>query len=210
MVLTSQHHVAIVEDDHSVRRATATLLEGDGYDVRAFESGDAFLAAQGSSPSDCVLLDVRMPGTDGLGVLEAMSGWETMPAVLVLTGHGAVALAVGAMKLGAVDFLEKPYPAQALLERVARAVAAGPRSKAGTPDAEAAAKVAALSHRQHQVLEGILKGRPNKIIAYELGLSIRTVEAYRSQLFERLAVRGTAEAVRIALAGGLVADDGPG
>jgi two-component system, LuxR family, response regulator FixJ len=207
MVLSTQHHVAIVEDDQSVRRATATLLEGAGYGVRAFESGDAFLAAQVSGPSDCVLLDMRMPGTDGLGVLQKMSGWETMPAVLVLTGHGAVALAVDAMKLGAVDFLEKPYPAQDLLGAVALALAAGPRLKGGTPDAAAAAKVASLSNRQRQVLKGILQGRPNKIIAYELGLSIRTVEAYRSQLFERLGVRGTAEAVRLAIAAGMLVAD---
>jgi len=197
--------VAIVEDDAAVRISTTTLLERAGYRVRAFESGDAFLAAHLPGDSDCVLLDMRMPGTDGLGVLQAMGAWENMPAVLVLTGHGAVPEAIAAMKLGAADFLEKPYPPQDLLAAISQALAAGPKKRAGGADPAAAARVATLSQRQHQVLKGILDGRPNKIIAYELGLSIRTVEAYRAQMLEKLGVRGTAEAVRLAIAGGMLA-----
>jgi two-component system response regulator FixJ len=202
-LVPSDKVVAIVDDDDVVRRSTAALLERAGYRVRAFESGDAFLAAQ-LPGSDCVLLDMRMSGTDGLGVLRALGAREAMPPVLVLTGHGAVPQAVEAMKLGAADFLEKPYPAEALLGAIAKALELGPTGKAGAVDAEAAAKVALLSQRQQQVLRGILKGQPNKIIAYELGLSIRTVEAYRAQLLEKLGVRGTAEAVRLAIAAGML------
>jgi two-component system response regulator FixJ len=202
--VSSEKIVTIVEDDDVVRRSAAALLERAGYRTRSFPSGDAFLAAEVPGDSDCILLDMRMSGTDGLGVLQALSAWEKMPPVLVLTGHGAVPQAVEAMKLGAADFLEKPYPAEALLAAVGKALKAGSTGKPGAVDAAAAAKVATLSQRQAQVLRGILKGQPNKIMAYELGLSIRTVEAYRAQLLEKLGVRGTAEAVRIAIAAGML------
>lgn len=202
--VSSDKIIAIVDDDDVVRHSTAALLERAGYRVRTFESGDAFLAAQLPGDSDCVLLDMRMAGTDGLGVLKAIGAWERMPPVLVLTGHGAVPEAVEAMKLGAADFLEKPYPAEALLSAIGKALEAGSTGKANAVDANAVAKVATLSQRQAQVLRGILKGQPNKIIAYELGLSIRTVEAYRAQLLEKLGVRGTAEAVRLAIAAGML------
>jgi two-component system response regulator FixJ len=196
--------VSIVDDDDAVRRSTAALLERAGYRVRAFETGDAFLAAQLPGDSDCVLLDMRMPGTNGLGVLKALGEREDMPPVLVLTGHGAVPEAVEAMKLGAADFLEKPYPAQSLLQAIGTALAASAKGRGAAIDPEAKAKVDTLSQRQAQVLRGILKGQPNKIIAYELALSIRTVEAYRAQLREKLGVRGTADAVRLAIAAGML------
>jgi two-component system, LuxR family, response regulator FixJ len=196
--------VAVVDDDDVVRRSTAMLLERAGYRVRAFESGDAFLAAQLPGDSDCILLDMRMPGTNGLGVLKALGSREAMPPVLVVTGHGAVPEAVEAMKLGAADFLEKPYPAQALLRAIDHAMAGRRQQQAGTADPDAAAKLGTLSQRQMQVLRGILKGQPNKIIAYELALSVRTVEAYRAQLLEKLGVRGTADAVRLAVAAGML------
>lgn len=201
--MVEQKLVAVVDDDEEVRHSTARLLEIAGYRVQEYASGDAFLAAQFRGVSDCILLDLRMPGTDGLDVLRIVHGWDEMPPVLVLTGHGAVKEAVEAMKLGAVDFLEKPYPPEALLQAIATAVAGRPKAKAAV-DQEAAAKVALLSQRQRQVLLGILKGLPNKIIAFDLGLSIRTVEAYRAQLLDKLGVRGTAEAVRLAIAAGML------
>jgi two-component system response regulator FixJ len=198
--------VAIVDDDEVVRRSTAVLLERSGYRVREFESGDAFLAAHFPGDSDCVLLDLRMPGTGGLDVLRILGTWEKMPQVLVMSGHGAVREAVEAMKLGAADFLEKPYPPEALLNVIGKALEAGPAVKPGAVDAGASAKVALLSQRQTQVLRGMLKGHANKVIAYDLALSIRTVEAYRAQLLEKLAVRSTAEAIRLAIAAGMLED----
>jgi len=198
------HVIAIVDDNEMVRRSTAMLLERVGYRIRTFESGDAFLAAQLPGDSDCVLLDLRMAGTDGLGVLKALGAWESMPPVLMLTAHGAVPEAVEAMKLGAADFLEKPYPAEALLSAIGAALETGPAGKAAAADVSAVAKVGQLSPRQRQVLRFMLKGQPNKIIAYELSLSVRTVEAYRAQLLEKLGVRGTAEAVRLAIAAGML------
>ena len=199
----AQKVVAVVDDDDAVRRSTAMFLERAGYRVRTFESGDAFLASQFPGDSDCILLDLRMPGTDGLGVLEALGSWESMPPVLVLTGHGDVREAVEAMKLGATDFLEKPYPAEALLGEIDKALLSGPAGKASPVDAKAAARIGLLSPRQMQVLRGMLKGQPNKVIAYHLALSIRTIEAYRAQLLEKIGVRGTAEAIRLAMAAGM-------
>jgi two-component system response regulator FixJ len=195
--------IAIVDDDDAVRRSTAALVERAGHRAWAFASGDAFLARRPEA-IDCVLLDMRMPGLSGLDVLEILAGEDDAPAVLVVTGHGDIALAVAAMRLGAADFLEKPYAPEALLAGIDYACGLGARPRASkAARREAAARLDTLSERQRQVLQGIVKGKPNKIIAYDLGLSVRTVEAYRAQVLIKLGVRSTAEAVRIALAGGL-------
>jgi two-component system response regulator FixJ len=145
-----------------------------------------------------------MPGRDGLAVLRALADRKTSPPVLVMTAHGGIAAAVDAMKLGAVDFLEKPYAPEALLSAVGKAVTTGAKGEEARTLRDAAVqRLQLLSPRHMQVLRGILKGQANKIIAYELGLSIRTVEAYRAEMLERLGVRGTAEAVRLAIAGGV-------
>jgi two-component system response regulator FixJ len=196
--------VAIVEDDDLVRRSTAALLDLAGFRVRQFASGDAFLAAPDAADVDCVLLDLQMPGTGGLGILEALQAWPRKPARLVLTGHGAISAAVEAMKLGAYDFLEKPYPARALVEAIRAALGAQARKSTGAVEADAAVRIAALSNRQRDVLRGVLDGKQNKLIAYKLGLSTRTVEAYRAQLLDKLGVRGTAEAVRLAISAGML------
>jgi two-component system response regulator FixJ len=198
-------NIAIVDDDDAVRRSTAKLLESAGHRVLSFASGDEFLKARLPHDVNCILLDIRMPGTNGLEVLRALGEHDKAPSVLVLTGHGDIPMAVEAMRLGAVDFLEKPYAPKALLAAVDSASEYYRRSRAQHAGrSEAAMLVDALSERQRQVLAGIVKGRPNKLIAFDLGLSIRTVEAYRAQLLIKLGVRSTAEAVRIAIAAGLV------
>ncbi|MEA3046163.1 MAG: two-component system, LuxR family, response regulator FixJ [Sphingomonadales bacterium] len=204
--MSASRTIAIIDDDDAVRHSTAGLLRRAGHRVEAYTDGAEFLASDLPEDLACILLDMRMPGVDGLAVMRALVQRGVSSPILVLTGHGDIPMAVEAMRLGAVDFLEKPYPAQDLLQAIGRVLMAGPGTKGGTADPEAVAKIARLSQRQQQVLKGILKGQPNKIIAYELGLSIRTVEAYRAQLMEKLGVRGTAEAVRMALAAGL---DGP-
>jgi two-component system response regulator FixJ len=196
--------VAIVEDDDAVRQSTAGLLRRAGHRVESYTDGTEFLASDLPKDLGCILLDMRMPGMDGLSVMRALREREVAVPVLVLTGHGDVPLAVEAMRLGAVDFLEKPYPPGDLLEAI-RHASTTPVTRAGAQPVsrQAQAKVASLSERQRAVLMGILKGQPNKIIAWELGLSIRTVEAYRAQMLVKLGVRGTAEAVRMAMAAGL-------
>jgi two-component system response regulator FixJ len=199
--------IAVVDDDEAVRLSTADLLQRLGFDVKLFKSGDAFLEADSLAEISCILLDLQMPGRDGLGVLRALAQRGDSPPALVLTAHGGIPAAVEAIKLGAHDFMEKPYEADLLLAKIDEAIERPPGGKiAGSGNAEAVALVAELSGRQRQVLHGIVRGLQNKIIAYELDLSIRTVEAYRAQLMERLGARGTADAVRVAIAAGIMDD----
>ena len=197
--------VAIVDDDEAVRSSTASLLTRAGFAVKVFENGDDFLSTELFEPVTCILLDMRMPGSNGLAVMRALDARGESPAVIVITGHGEVSLAVEAMKLGAYDFLEKPYEAEALLARIedARKSRANAHVGGGVK-AKAAALVADLSGRQREVLQGVVRGLQNKVIAFELALSVRTVEAYRAQLLHRLGCRGTADAVRLAIAAGFL------
>lgn len=197
--------VAIVDDDEAVRLSTSNLLSRAGYEVRSYESGNGFISAGEIEAVSCVLLDMQMPEGNGLEVLRALAARNAPPPVIVITAHGDVAMAVEAMKLGAYDFLEKPYEGTLLLDRIeaalkSRASAIGENSSG----VEAKALVASLSQRQREVLQGIVRGLQNKIIAFELGLSVRTVEAYRAQVLQRLGCRGTAGAVRMAIAAGLL------
>lgn len=198
--------VAIVDDDEAVRSSTGSLLTRAGFRVKSFESGESFLMASSSEPFSFILLDMQMRGMNGLAVLRALDEQAESPPVIVITAHGDIATAVEAMKLGACDFMEKPYEAAALLTRIEE-VQSG-RGAASAAKAEAAALVAALSGRQRQVLDGVVRGLQNKIIAYELKLSIRTVEAYRAQVLLRLGCRGTADVVRLAIAAGFL-DEAP-
>jgi len=195
--------IAIVDDNDSMRLLTGRLLRRDHWQVEDFPSGDRFVAEPNLGRFACVLLDIRMPGMDGMAVLRALGERQAMPPVLVVTGHGDIQLAVQAMKLGAVDFLEKPYQPNDLLAAIRGAIARHGELRGGEGFGEAAAAVGSLTQRQREVLCGILQGNPNKIIAWELGLSIRTVEAYRAQLLEKLGVRSTAAAVRLAIAANL-------
>lgn len=194
--------ILLVEDDEAVRTSTAHLLRHAGYEVEQFTSGDQFLAEGDLESQSCVLLDIRMPGTDGLGVLRALQPRGLSLRIVILTGHGDIPMTVEAMKLGAIDFLEKPYDPAVLLQTIEAASGSAP---AGIRALEPAAVSAinGLSLRQRQVLAGILCGHPNKVISYELGLSTRTVETYRAQLLTKLGVRGTAGAVKMALAAGM-------
>lgn len=196
--------IAIVEDDDAVRQSTDAFLRSAGHRVDSYASGAEFLASNPGKDLSCVLLDMRMAGMDGFEVMRALKQREIAVPVVILSGHGDVPLAVEAMKLGAIDFLEKPYKAPDLLEAIRCACATNVAAHGARPvDEGAQAKVAALSERQRAVLLGILKGQPNKIIAWELGLSVRTVESYRSEMFSRLGVRGAAGAIRLAIAAGM-------
>lgn len=207
MAMSDSYLVAVVDDDEAVRISTTKLLTKAGHTVESFAGGDALLASELLDQMGCILLDMRMPGMNGLDVMRILQGRERAPAILVLTAHGDVPLAIQAMRLGAFDFLEKPYPRADLLDAVRKACTRPPPPRAGpVVDPEAAAKLASLSVRQRELLYGVLKGQQNKIIAYEMGLSVRTVESYRAQLLMRLGVRSTAEAVRIAMAGGMAVE----
>jgi two-component system, LuxR family, response regulator FixJ len=197
--------VAVIDDDEGARLSTAWFLEGENYRVLSFASGDAFLDAQLPEDLACVLLDLRLPGRNGLEVLGVLGGRDDSPPVLLLTGHADVAIAVAAMKLKASDVIQKPYQPKLLLAAVERASAQRERALSeGAARRQARIAIEGLSERQRQVLTGIAAGRANKLIAWDLGLSIRTVEAYRAQLLQKLGARNTAQGVRIAVAAGLL------
>lgn len=200
--------IYLVDDEEAVRASTGVLLETAGYAVRPYASGVAFLRIAGSAPPGCVLLDVRMPEMDGLQVQQALNARGIRLPVIVLTGHGDIATAVAAMKAGAVDFIEKPVDRPTLLGALATAFAQLARAGGGrTPERRAREQVAGLTRRENQVLRGMVHGRANKLIAFDLGISPRTVEVHRSNLMSKLGVRSLSEALRIAFAAGVDGDD---
>jgi two-component system response regulator FixJ len=191
--------VYIVDDDDAIRRSVGFALKTSGFQVRTFEGGAELLKAD--LEAGCILLDIRMPGMDGLEVQEALKMQGTTLPVIIMTGHGDVALAVRAMKAGAVDFIEKPFQKSVLLAALEQAFgrlrhAAVNREHAG----EAAVKLQALTPREREVLDGLAKGLPNKSIAYDLGISPRTVEIHRANVMTKLGVRSLSDALRIAFA----------
>lgn len=196
--------VYLVDDEDSVRESAEMLLTVAGYQVEAFSSGTQFLERLDTAEPGCVLLDIHMPGLSGLEVQRIMQERGCDYPVIILTGQGDVGMAVQAMKSGAADFLEKPYRNETLLATVKDALESLDASLEEREKVrEARAKVEALSRREVEVLRGLLAALPNKLIAYELGLSVRTVEVYRANIMEKLGARGLSMAVRIALLAGL-------
>lgn len=196
--------IYIVDDDDAVRASLHSLLSVRAdLIVRGYRSGDAFLQDVNELDPGVLLLDMHMPGSTGLDVLHALdSSVKFVP--IVLTGQGNVGMAVEAMKAGALDFVEKPYEAEVLLQLIDTAFARLEEdNEAAARTAAAEAKIAKLSPRETDVLRGLIDGRSNKIIAYELDISPRTVEIYRANLMEKLEVRSLSEALRIAFAAGL-------
>ena len=194
--------VAVVEDEEALNRTMAALLEHAGHRVRRFSSSEALLEeADFLDECDCILLDIQLPGMSGLDLLKLLQDRDDVPAIVVLTGGGDVPTAVEAMRLGALDFIEKPYLPTALLDAVDKAARqAELRRASNAAGRAAAARLRQLSHRQRQVLAGIVDGQSSKVIADQLHLSVRTVEAYRAQLLVKLGARTTTDAVRVALA----------
>jgi two-component system response regulator FixJ len=202
--MPSRRTLHIVDDDDDVRESAALLLDASGYSVVTHSSGVEFLRAFDASVPCCILLDIHMPGTDGLAVQRRLAERGVAYPVIVLTGQGDISIAVQAMKNGAFEFLEKPYLNEVLLAAVRDAFA---RLEATHEDramtAESKLHIARLTTRETQVMQGLLAGLPNKLIAYELGISVRTVEIYRANVMEKLDARSLSTAVRIALAAGV-------
>ncbi|RZA30734.1 MAG: response regulator [Proteobacteria bacterium] len=205
MIQTRRGQVYVVDDEEPIRRSLGLLLKSAGFTVQVFETASAFLAAAMEGlPFGCLLLDVRMPGMDGMALQTVLTERGIRYPTVIVTAHGDVALAVSAMKAGASDFLEKPYTASSIIQVVENALARGDEGDARSSEAaDAAARIAALSARETEVLLGLVAGKPNKIIAFDLQLSTRTVEFHRANLMEKLAVRSLSEAVRLALAAGI-------
>lgn len=194
--------VAVVDDNEALNRTMAALIEHAGHRACSFTTGEALLADRAFLDTcDCVLLDIQLPGMSGLDVLKLLQDLDQAPSVVVLTGAGDIPMAVEAMRLGAFDFIEKPYRPSALLDAVDKAAQQTDRRRASRSEGrDAAARLRQLSHRQRQVLAGLVDGNTSKAIAGQLNLSVRTVEAYRAQLLTKLGARTTTDAVRVALA----------
>jgi two-component system response regulator FixJ len=204
---TDSKRVYLIDDDEAVRRSASFMLRGSGYAVTTFASGVEFLEIAAQLPPGCILLDVRMPEMDGLEVQQALRECAPLHPVVVMTGHGDVSVAVQAMKGGAVDFIEKPFDKAVLLEAIEEGFsrlthAANHRSRRE----QAGARLDVLTPREMDVLEGLVRGHPNKTIAYDLDISPRTVEVHRANVMQKLQVTSLSEALRIAFAAGLGAD----
>jgi len=196
--------VHIVDDEDAIRRSASFMLKTSGYAVETWPSGTAFLKEIRHVPEGCVLLDVRMPEMDGLEVQQALLDRGVTMPVIVLTGHADVSIAVRAMKAGAVDFLEKPFEKAVLLASIETAFARmASADGAAARAAEADVILGVLTPREREVLEGLAQGLPNKTIAYDLGISPRTVEVHRANLMAKLDVRSLSDALRLAFAAGL-------
>ena len=199
-------HVYVVDDDEAVRDSLSVLLEACAYQVRTFGLAQEFLDAAPTLPSGCLITDIRMPEMDGLELQRRLSERSLNFPMIVITGHGDVPLAVRAMKEGALDFIEKPFSSQAILDSVAAALSRLQAGAARDPAAiAAAAKLELLSSREREVLEGLLAGLPNKSIAYDLAISPRTVEIHRARVMDKMGARSLSELIRLALAAGLQA-----
>ncbi|HWU92278.1 MAG TPA: response regulator transcription factor [Sphingomicrobium sp.] len=193
--------VYIADDDDAIRRSVSFALKTSGFQVRVYESGGELLKRAPDLEPGCILLDIRMPGMDGLEVQEALQAKGVSLPVIIMTGHGDVSLAVRAMKSGAVDFIEKPFQKAVLLGAIEQAMGRLNHAAANREQAsEAAIKLKALTPRERDVLDGLAKGLPNKSIAYDLGISPRTVEIHRANLMSKLGVNSLSEALRIAFA----------
>jgi two-component system, LuxR family, response regulator FixJ len=191
--------VHVLDDDAAVRRSLERLLATAGLHAISYETSLAFLDAAPNLLPGCLLLDIKMPGMDGLELQGVLRQSDVLIPVIMMTGHGDVQSAVRAMKNGAVDFVEKPYSDDVLLNAIEAALARVDRGDLGRETAEAAKRVATLTPREHEVLSALVMGRPNKVIASDLGISIRTVEVHRARMMDRLGVRQFAEAVRLAV-----------
>ncbi len=194
--------VHIIDDDEAVRQSIGFLLEMSGLPVSTYEGPSAFLSAASAGLAEgCIVTDVRMPEMNGLEMMRRARGMGVHMPVIVMTGHGDVPLAVEAMKSGACDFLEKPFSDDDMLEAVKSALA----PKSG--DAELRGRLDQLSARERQVLDGLIAGHPNKVIARDLGISDRTVEIYRAKVMSKMGAENFAELIRLALRAGVPVEE---
>ncbi|PTE03052.1 MULTISPECIES: response regulator transcription factor [Pandoraea] len=195
-----QETVFVVDDDEAVRDSLRWLLEANGYHVRGFASAEEFLSHYNGHQVGCLILDVRMPGMSGLELQEKLVENRFNIPIIFVTGHGDVPMAVDTMKKGAMDFIEKPFDEAELRAQVERMLSKARQDASSQREQQAAEDLLSkLTSREHQVLERIIAGRLNKQIADDLGISIKTVEAHRANIMEKLNVNTVADLLRLAL-----------
>jgi two-component system response regulator FixJ len=206
--MPSDTTVHVIDDDEAVRDSLAFLLRSAKIDVRTYESAASFLAALPPLTAGCIITDVRMPEISGIDLLRRLRELDIGIPVIVITGHGDVPLAVEAMKIGAIDFIEKPFDDDTLLDVVRGALSQQAGTvKRGVERAEIGERLAGLSNRERQVLNGLVAGLPNKTIAYDLGISPRTVEIYRANLMTKMKAASLSDLVRMAVVAGILESD---
>jgi two-component system response regulator FixJ len=191
--------VYVLDDDESVRRSLERLLRSAKFEPVTFKHPDAFLTAAKTIKAGCLLLDIRLQGMNGLEVQLHLNKIRRDLPVIVMTAQGDIQTAVHAMKAGAIDFLEKPYSDRALLSSIETAFATARQFDRNDEIADATRRIAALSPREREVFDGLMDGHSNKVIAYNLGLSVRTVEVHRARMMDRLGMRQLAEALRLGI-----------
>ncbi|HXW42432.1 MAG TPA: response regulator FixJ [Xanthobacteraceae bacterium] len=197
--------VHIIDDDEALRESLAFLLRTAKLSVKSFASAKAFLESLPDPSLSCVITDVRMPDMSGIELLRRLKELKIAAPVIVITGHGDVSLAVEAMKIGAIDFLEKPFDDEVLLASVAAALRQhGGDTRRQVEQAEIEKRLATLSPRERDVLGGLVAGRANKQIAFDLGISPRTVEIYRANLMNKMQAGSLSDLVRMALVAGIL------
>jgi len=197
--------VHVIDDDEALRESLTFLLNTAHFEVRTYESAQSFLDALPRAAPGCIITDMRMPGMTGLDLLRRVKSLEAGFPVIVVTGHGDVPLAVEAMKLGAVEFLEKPFDDDTLLAAVRAALSLHEReAQREAEKTEIHGRIDALSNRERQVLGGLVAGHPNKTIAYDLGISPRTVEIYRANVMTKMQAASLSDLVRMALIAGVI------
>jgi two-component system response regulator FixJ len=205
--MSSKVKVYVIDDDEAMRDSLNFLLDSAGLEVTLFETAQQFLDALPGLDFGCVVSDVRMPGIDGIELLRRMKAAQSKFPILIMTGHGDVPLAVEAMKLGAIDFMEKPFDDDRLTGMIEAAIRqAEPAAKDDTVTQNIVGRIATLSPRERQVMEGLIAGLSNKLIARDYDISPRTIEVYRANVMTKMQAGSLSELVRLAMRAGLLRD----
>jgi two-component system response regulator FixJ len=205
--MSSKVKVYVIDDDEAMRDSLNFLLDCAGLEVTLFETAQQFLDALPGLDFGCVVSDVRMPGIDGIELLRRMKASQSKFPILIMTGHGDVPLAVQAMKLGAIDFMEKPFDDDRLTGMIEAAIRqAEPAAKDDAVTQNIVARIATLSPRERQVMEGLIAGLSNKLIARDYDISPRTIEVYRANVMTKMQAGSLSELVRLAMRAGLLRD----
>ena len=199
--MTVEATVYLVEDDDAVRDSLQMVLESVGHKVASYSRGDTFLEAYTPEMAGCMVLDIRMPGMNGMELQRQLNARNSILPIIFVTGHGDVPMAVDAMQRGAVDFVQKPYREEELLGKIQQAITADAENRADLEEKDKIrAKLADLTPRETQVMELMIEGKANKVIAYDLDISQRTVEIHRARVMEKMGVRSLAHLVRMVMA----------
>lgn len=196
----SQQAVYVVEDDEAVRDSLELLLKSDGKSVKTYDNANAFLKDYSEKMSGCIVLDIRMPGMDGMELQKKLNEKHSILPIIFVTGHGDVPMAVDAMKEGAIDFIQKPYREEALLEKIEAALAQDVEQRKTLGEKqEILRRVKSLTPREHEIMDRMIEGQANKVIAIELEISQRTVEIHRSRVMHKMGTHSLAHLVRMIL-----------